>query len=86
MSIIELVNRNVCINRFVVLFFSVVVSGGPNADGQELCFDQSPRLVFPPLVILIFYTCQLIDSVTQTWLDYLDVENQRQAWVFRRED
>ncbi|KAH9988935.1 hypothetical protein BJV77DRAFT_964163 [Russula vinacea] len=50
--------------------YHVVVSGGPNADGQELCFDQSPRLVFPPL----------------TWLDYLDVENQRQAWVFRRED
>ncbi|KAH9988933.1 hypothetical protein BJV77DRAFT_1019249 [Russula vinacea] len=48
--------------------YHVVVPGGPVADGEELCFDQAPVLIFPPF----------------TWLDYLDVENQRQAWVFRR--
>ena len=60
-----------------------MVPGGPIVDGEELCFDQSPVLILPPLVILIFHTRQLIDNVTQTWLTYLNVENQRQAWVFK---
>jgi hypothetical protein len=39
----------------VLLFFSVVVPGGP-VDGRELAFDESALLIVPPRVILIFYT------------------------------
>jgi hypothetical protein len=46
----------------ISLFFGVVVPGGPDADGEELCFDMSPVLVFPPFVILIFY--KHVDSLT----------------------
>ena len=46
----------------VSLFFSVVVPGGPVADGEELCFDQAPVLIFPPFVILVFY--KYVNSLT----------------------
>jgi hypothetical protein len=45
----------------VLFFFSVVVPGGP-VDGEELAFDVSPVLIFPRLVILIFYT--YVNSLT----------------------
>ncbi|KAF8481653.1 hypothetical protein DFH94DRAFT_691297 [Russula ochroleuca] len=46
-----------------------VVVPGGPVDGEELAFDVSPVLIFPRL----------------TWLNFLDVGDQRQAWVFRRE-
>jgi hypothetical protein len=65
----------------VSLSFSVVVPDGP-FDGRELTFDVSPSQITPPHVILIFCTRRFIDNVTQTWLGFLNLVNQRQAWVF----
>ncbi|KAF8481651.1 hypothetical protein DFH94DRAFT_403567 [Russula ochroleuca] len=47
-----------------------VVVPGGPIDGQELAFDVSPLRIFPPL----------------TDLNYLNVEDQKQAWVFTREE
>ncbi|KAF8481654.1 hypothetical protein DFH94DRAFT_403677 [Russula ochroleuca] len=43
-----------------------VVVPGGPVDGRELAFDESALLIVPP----------------RTWLTHLDVEDQKQAWVF----
>ncbi|KAH9988938.1 hypothetical protein BJV77DRAFT_1019284 [Russula vinacea] len=49
--------------------YHVVVPGGPIDQGKELAFDRSRRLIQPP----------------ETELNYLNVEDQSQAWIFTRD-